>query len=77
MTCCLLVQAHAVGHTTWHLQGLPGGTSGLASVLRFIETVCQVMAGTAVYRTSTGCSDRDAVGHLAAGQQVSVQQVPC
>lgn len=37
--------------------------------------VYKVMAGTAVYRTSTGCSDRDAVGHLAAGQQVSVQQV--
>jgi len=37
--------------------------------------IYKVMAGTAVYRTSTGCSDRDAVGHLAAGQQVSVQQV--
>ena len=33
------------------------------------------MAGTAVYKNSTGCSDRDTVGHLAAGQQVSVQQV--
>ncbi|CAJ1405907.1 unnamed protein product [Effrenium voratum] len=34
-----------------------------------------VVKSTAVYSTSTNCTDRDIVGHIAAGQRISVEEV--
>ena len=38
-------------------------------------SIRQVTMSTAVYRTSTKCTDRDVVAHVEQGQQVQVEEV--
>ena len=38
-------------------------------------SIQQVTMSTAVYRTSTKCTDRDVVAHVEQGQQVQVEEV--
>ena len=40
----------------------------------WLSMVEEVSTGTAVYRSSTQCSDRDVVAHVDAGQRVKVEE---
>eukprot|EP00438_Fugacium_kawagutii_P034680 Skav219067 [mRNA] locus=scaffold1033:130047:137966:- [translate_table: standard] len=60
--------------------GFPGGSRGPwhsshAELENLRARLAQVTTGTAVYRTSTKCTDRDVVAHVEQGQHIDVEEV--